>query len=1053
MGKASGPDLRFRPRLLALLTLLWWVPLATADTGVVVENVKPGSPGEKVGLQPGDVLLSWSCPAAPPAFPEPSQGSIQSPYDLLPLDIEESLRRGVTLRGKRGDRELAWTLAATEWGIETRPGLPPALTTLYFEGKSNIEAGDLKAAERIWRSAVASAREVGEGRTATWLLHRLAAELAKAGMWTGADAAYGEVVAALERDSDFPAAAQLLRDWGRSFQKRGAWDSSIERLQKALEMDRRTAPRSLAVARTLDAMGVTVARRGDYPAADELLRQALAIREELAPGSSEVAWSLNNLGILTRHRGDLVKAEEYLTRGEALHRQLVPESADRALFLQNLGNLAWSRGDLKKAASLHRQALAIFEKADPGSEKVVSCLINLSSLLILRGDLSSAENLLRRALSLQEQRAPDAMAASESLAQLGNLALRRGDLEAAETHFHRALTIQEKLSPEAPETAATLNNLGLVAGRQGDFARARAYFQRSRTIKEKLGSSDAAILANLGRLEIDSGDLATAEKLLREALAIYQKSAAESLDASEILSDLGEVAFRRGRLAESLALHRRTWEIRHKLAPETTGEAAALYHLGRAEIRSGQRTEGIRNLCLAIDTLDRQRGRIGGTQQARASFEATLGDYYQACLQGLIELGRPAEAFHALERGRARSFLALLAERDLSPSATLEVPTPLDLQGARAVLDSGTVLLAYGVGAETTWLFILQPADVAGPGFSALPIAIDAKGLHAEVEGFRRLLNRSDSERAEIEARARRLYDLLIRPAEAQIAQAQRILVSPAGPLHTLPFAALLRDDRWLIDWKPIHSVLSATVYAELVQSRPARGAPGGERLIAFGDPLYPRSAPESGSDPGIREAVRRGWALDALPSSRREVEAITSLYPEAEAYLGREATEERAKSLGQGSRLIHFACHGLLDERFPLNSALALTIPERPGDSQENGLLQAWEIFESVRLQADLVTLSACDSGLGKEMGGEGLVGLVRAFQFAGARSVLASLWSVADDSTAILMKHFYTHLRQGRTKDEALRAAQLDLIRSGQREISHPYHWAGFALYGDWR
>src|SRR6185436_8614007 len=117
----------------------------------------------------------------------------------------------------------------------------------------------------------------------------------------------------------------------------------------------------------------------------------------------------------------------------------------------------------------------------------------------------------------------------------------------------------------------------------------------------------------------------------------------------------------------------------------------------------------------------------------------------------------------------------------------------------------------------------------------------------------------------------------------------------------------------------------------------------------------------------------------------------------------------------------------------------------------QDNGLLQAWEIFESMRLAADLVTLSACDSGLGKEMGSEGLIGLTRAFQFAGARSVLASLWSVSDLSTADLMKRFYGHLRAGRTKDEALQAAQIALIRS--REFSHPYHWAAFQLVGDWK
>ncbi len=214
-----------------------------------------------------------------------------------------------------------------------------------------------------------------------------------------------------------------------------------------------------------------------------------------------------------------------------------------------------------------------------------------------------------------------------------------------------------------------------------------------------------------------------------------------------------------------------------------------------------------------------------------------------------------------------------------------------------------------------------------------------------------------------------------------------------------------------------------------------------------------PSPAGEPGAaQPEVRAAVARGLSLTPLPSARAEILEIAGLYPGARTFLGAEATEERAKSMGKDARYLHFACHGLLDERFPLNSALALSIPERPAEGQENGLLQAWEVIESVRLDADLVTLSACDTALGKEMGGEGLVGLTRAFQFAGARTVLASLWSISDDSTAGFMKRFYGYLRSGKPKDEALRAAQIDQIRD-RSGSSHPFHWAAFELFGDWR
>lgn len=1086
--------------------------------GVVVESVAPSSPGETAGLRPGDVILSWSCPVSLPAFPQPSSGDVRSPYDLLPLEIEEAPRRAVILRGKRGDQEMSWHFSAGEWGIKMRPSMPGDLAALYLKGKASLEVNDLAAADRYWRSAAESARAAGEGRLAAWLLHQMARALVQAGRWPEADAAYGEALAGLEGETGLPEASQLLRSWGKTFENRNLWDAADERYRKALALTRATAPKSLAEALTLNALGVTAAKRGDYSTAEGLLRQALGIREELAPGTAEVTGSLNNLGALARRRGDLAAAEEYLTKGEELQRRIAPDSGDHALFFQNLGNLARSRGDLERAAGLYRHALAIFERTAPGGDGVTAGLNNVAIIALQRGDLAAADDLLRRCLALQERTAFNELSVSETLVMLGNVAARRGDLDTAELHYRRAMAIQEKLSPGGG--SYYLGNLGILLAQRGDFATARTYLRRSLAASEKSTPESLQVvgLEQLGRLELmdSGGDLATAESLLRRALAILEKKAPESLDASDVLRDLGEVAARRGRLPEALAFHRQALDLQRKLAPGTTGEAEALYFLGRAERRAGQSKEGTRELCDAIDVLDRQRARIGGTEEARTSFESTLGDYYHACLEGLIELGRPAEAFHALERGRARSFLDLLSERDLrlsdlppelaaerrhvdaeydrfqsqlarlssgqddaeierltgklrdlrthqeeitvrlrreSPrAAALQDPQPLDLAGARRALDPGTVLLGYAVGPERTWLFVVQAADAPGPGLSVFRIDTGEKTLRKEVESFRLLLRRPGSDRAALQARARHLYRLLVRPAETRIAGAQRILVSPDGPLHTVPFAALLRGNRYLVQWKPIHSTLSATVYAELKGSRPARRDLREERVDAFGNPLYPRPAAGGSPDPVTREVLQRGWALTPLPSSRKEVEAIAALYPQSHTYLGQDATEERAKSLGTDSGLIHFACHGLLDERLPLNSALALTMPENPVEGQDNGLLQAWEIFESMRLDADLVTLSACDTALGKEEGGEGLVGLTRAFQYAGARSVLASLWGVADYSTARFMKRFYGYLHDGKSKDEALRAAQIDQIRE-KGGSSHPFFWAAFELNGDWR
>jgi CHAT domain-containing protein len=223
--------------------------------------------------------------------------------------------------------------------------------------------------------------------------------------------------------------------------------------------------------------------------------------------------------------------------------------------------------------------------------------------------------------------------------------------------------------------------------------------------------------------------------------------------------------------------------------------------------------------------------------------------------------------------------------------------------------------------------------------------------------------------------------------------------------------------------------------------------------VVGFGDPAYTDGAraAASGAGSALRSSVVDRLRLDPLPAGRRELEALRSLSPgAARIWLGAEATEERAKAVDRDARIVHFATHGFADEELPLESGLALSLPDRWREGTENGLLQAWEVFEQVRLDADLVTLSACETGLGQEVVGEGLLGLLWAFQYAGARTVLASLWSVNDEATGELMRRFYGNLRAGRPKADALRRAQLDLMRRPGR--SGPFFWASFQLVGAW-
>jgi CHAT domain-containing protein/Tfp pilus assembly protein PilF len=822
-----------------------------------------------------------------------------------------------------------------------------------------------------------------------------------------------------------------LHRQGQELAAAGRPDAAAERWRAAAARagDERLAAWSLARAAQVLAGGE------GWRQSDALYAEAID-RAERAVGRQAAALLLFDRARRNLELDDLARAEESFRRAESILAEVKPESLERAAAQNGLATIAMRFGELEVAEGFLRRALALREKLDPRGLSVPQCLHNLGILMLARGDLPAAEQYFQQALALFTERAPESPLVANTLSELAKPARDLGDLATAERYYRRALAIRRKANPESLPVASSLLNLGILAERQGRFRQVESEYRR--------------------------------------ALAMTQRLDPEGPLSAQVLLSLGEAVGRRGR-----------WR-----------QAADLF-------------------CRTVDLAERRWARPGGTALARLALATTNRVFYNNCLAARAEAGQRSAAFRILERGRARAFLEQLAERELvfsaelrpeilrqrqaldaeydrvqgqigrrstdlaetesqslrarlrelyarqqeliakiratSPRfAALRYPQPVDLAGARRALDPGTVLLAYSVGDTKTYLFVVRPIGRRGRGLAVFTLPVGEQALRASVRNFWLLLQNESSDRRVLAAQSEKLYDLLLRPAERQLAGARRLLVSPDGPLHTLPFAALSRRGVFLAEWKPIHSVLSATIYAEIRASRRTAALSAESGLVAFGAPSYPQLGREI--DAEVESAVRRGLSLEPLPASRQEVEAIKSLFPKALTFLGAEATEEKAKATAPQARLLHFACHGFLDERIPLNSGLALSIPEHPAPGQDNGLLQAWEIFEQMRLDADLVTLSACDSGRGQEMGGEGLIGLTRAFQYAGARSVLASLWSVADDSTADLMRRFYTYLKQGKSKDEALRLAQVDLIR-GPEATSHPYHWAAFQLSGDWR
>ncbi len=1144
-------NMKYSPRMVSGSSMLLALMLVScslvaaedAPIGVVVENVWKGSAGEKAGLTPGDRLFSWERPANSPANPESAEGAYRSTFDWMWVEMEQGPRGSVKINGERDGKACIFEIPMGSWKIEVRPNLSERFLKIYLEGKAAIDANDIEKGAGLWRDIVKGADADGDMRLASWLDLQIGHAYDTAERPKEAQAAFNEAMKAAQQSTDAVAQSFVLDAIGESFEEQNDIAKAKDAYDAARAFREEKSSESLGLAVSLVNLGYLEDRHGDSGRAEALYSRALAIREKLAPDSLDVAQALVRLGSVAEDRGDLDQAEERLLSGLAIQEKLAPDSIVMASTLNNLGITVSDRGDLDSAEAYYERALAISQKQSPDSISVLRSLCNLGVAFAERGNLASAEADFRRALAMAGKLAPNSYFMVSCLNNLGALAIQRGDLAAAETSLKSALAIQEKLTPEGVPVEFALNNLGAAARARGDLAGAESYYKRALAIQNRSAHdhlNSAIFLSNLGEIADDRGDIVTAETYYQHALTIREKLAPGSLAMATSLFKIGEVARERGKLIIAEKYYGRALVIREKLAPGSLFEAEPLNALAVLFNQTGRPLLASKYFTRSIDALEFQEGKLGGSQEKKPGFAANYIHYYQDYIEYLIAQGRQAEAFHVLERSRARGFIEMLAERDLvftdiprelsreqkkiafeydqvqsklgdlnpvkehsqaetllerlrqlrgkreeirerirekSPRlASLKYPKRLTLTEVQKILDPGTVLLSYCVTRNKTFLFAVRSGLQSSSQQTAAPqklfvytVPIHADALRKQVDAFRNLIQDAEKGIADQSALIEpgsKLFDELIRPAEPMISPADRLLICPDGPLHVLPFAALIQatgnapdvPPQYLVQWKPLHIVLSGTVYSELIETRGrVLGKAPTTQLVAFADPKYPLSwheSPDGISDPQAQWLLTRGLNLQPLPATRTEVEGIASVFQDKiVSYIGEEATEERAKTIGSDVRYIHFACHGFCDEQSPLDSSLALTVPERQTPGQDNGFLQAWEIFEKVRIRADLVTLSACKSALGKELGGEGLIGLSRAFQYAGARSVLASLWDVSDQTTAELMRRFYGYLKAGKTKDEALRAAQIDLITSPARFTAHPYHWAAFELIGDWK
>jgi len=802
------------------------------------------------------------------------------------------------------------------------------------------------------------------------------------------------------------------------------------------------------VAKALTNIGEVYFELGEVKKSLVYSEQALSLWRDLVdrPG---LALELSNIGVYYSNLGELQKAIEYYNQALQLFREQSDHRAE-TVTLSSIGSMYRRLGEEKEALDYFEQALALLRSADdPRLQAVI--LNNIGGLYSKQGSPQKALEYFTAALPLRRL-ARDRRGEAITIGDIGIEYRNLGEPRSALKYYDQALSLLREVGDRRQEARA-LNNVGLAYLDSGDPQKALQALNQGVPMARVAGDREAEVLglSYLARVERATGNLSKAKATIEAAIELT-----EDTRVSVAGQDLRTSFFATVRKLYDFLID--VLMQLHQQRPGQGYDAEALQVSERARARS------LLDI-LTEEHVDIRQGVESALLQRERSVQASLSSKTerQMRLLGAKHTEEQAAAADKEVQELVAEYRKVQAEiRAASPHyAALTQPqtvTLADIQ--KGVLESDTLLLEYALGEDRSFVW-----------------AVTRDSLTSHV-----LPNR-----AEIEAAARRVYErlttnagqgkgtpdeivalsrMLLGPISGQL-ERKRLVVVTEGALQYVPFAALVTPTKEQLPLIVDHEIVNLPSVSTLaVLRREMKGRPPAPKLLAVvADPVFDREDPRVlgsrsaavvTSAPGnlARSAKEAGvFRFERLYSSRQEAEAIGALVPKEKRLqaLDFDASRKTATSEALAQyRIVHFATHGLLNSRHPELSGLVLSLVDGEGKPQ-NGFLQSHEIY-NLTLGAELVVLSACQTALGKETRGEGLLGLTRGFMYAGAPRVVASLWNVPDRGTAELMKRFYqSMLAKGLPPAAALRGAQVAMWQD--KRWSSPFYWAGFTLQGEWR
>lgn len=817
--------------------------------------------------------------------------------------------------------------------------------------------------------------------------------------------------------NDQALAAEALYELGRTYYAIGRYASAIDQHQLSLDLwdqletrytgtDNATNLRSIQFNRALvlTEIGRSLQALGEYGQAQSRYDQALAIHTDLG-SQRERAIVLNEIANLLRSQAQYEDALRVHEQALSVIAGVDPQGESRVL--NNIGVTYYSLGDYAQALQTYEQALSI-----SGIDRIstIATLINIASIHIVQDDLTAAEQRYQEVLDLRRQ----GPTASINPVQEAVLANNIGGFYAAQQRYDEALAAYEQAlnlyiqQGDRAQEALLRNNIGNVLASLGDYAQAETFYLEALQLAEEINDlpTQGQVLTDLGRLYDSLEDT-------QQSRVYYQRAVDEVFEST--LANIQSSRLKSGFAAQHAHVYSRLVELLWD-----SGEyRLAFDYVERS--RSRAFLDQIANDPILFRTT--VEGELLVREQSLKAELTQLQDELERLTLVAADPGQMAALKDTLAQ-RQQDYLVLIErlKRQSPQAADLTAVAPASLGVIQGLLDSQTTLVEYFTLDDRVLAFVITQDT-----FHAQELSLDRATAAEAVQSF------YEYDVATLAsphpAGLKQLQAALMAPLQSRLTT-ERLAIVPHGVLHYVPFAALTDGQQYLIDRHQLTLLPSANVLRFLETPSQNSGNP-----VIFGNPTFD------------------------LPFAGEEARDIAALY-DVQPVIGKAATEEQLRSQANQASILHLATHGEYNANNPLFSQILFTDAVGGRDGIDNngggnsgggdsdGRLQVHEIYElDLTTHTQLVVLSACQTQVGDASDGDEIIGLNRAFLFAGTPNVIATLWPISDQATALLMAEFYGFLQQGMSTAEALQQAQQQI----RQDYAHPYYWAAFGLTGN--